>query len=185
VRSREFDDWRHACGHSNDRIQLLLLGRRFPRLARTFHRGLRHVRHKSEVVTERQVPTEDVEVQRDAGFFREAPQRFVEAQPIRASEYFRRQGAVTITDDVVALNNVEFTGVDCLVWGNDYPHDEGTYPKSRTQIDEIEKRLGPKDARKVLCENAARIFGFDLEYLAANKDEIRNAAQSSGATAPH
>jgi hypothetical protein len=37
----------------------------------------------------------------------------------------------------------------------------------------------------VLCENAARIFGFDLEYLAANKDEIRDAAQSSGAATPN
>ncbi len=86
--------------------------------------------------------------------------------------------SVTITDDAVALNNVEFTGVDCLVWGNDYPHDEGTYPNSRTQIDEIEKKLGPKDARKVLCGNAARIFGFDLDYLAANKHEIQAAAES-------
>jgi predicted TIM-barrel fold metal-dependent hydrolase len=101
--------------------------------------------------------------------------------PMRASEYFRRQGAVTITDDAVALNNVEFTGVECLVWGNDYPHDEGTYPNSRTQIDEIGKKLGPKDARKVLCGNAARIFGFDLDYLAANKHEIQAAAESLSA----
>jgi predicted TIM-barrel fold metal-dependent hydrolase len=105
--------------------------------------------------------------------------------PMRASDYFRRQGAVTIMDDVVALNNVEFTGVDCLVWGNDYPHDEGTYPNSRTQIDEIKKRLGPADSRKVLCGNAARIFGFDLDYLAANKDEIQAAAERPGAAAPN
>jgi predicted TIM-barrel fold metal-dependent hydrolase len=105
--------------------------------------------------------------------------------PMRASDYFRRQGAITITDDLVALNNVEFTGVDCLVWGNDYPHDEGTYPNSRTQIDEITKKLGPRDARKVLCGNAARIFGFDLEYLAENKGEIQAAAESPGAGAPN
>jgi predicted TIM-barrel fold metal-dependent hydrolase len=96
--------------------------------------------------------------------------------PMRASDYFRRQGAVSITDDRVALNNVEFTGSDCLVWGNDYPHDEGTFPDSRRQIDEIYKRLGDRDARKVLCENAARIFGFDLEKLAARKHEIAAAA---------
>ena len=74
---------------------------------------------------------------------------------------------------------MEFTGVDCLVWGNDYPHDEGTYPHSRTQIDEIIKRLGPIDARKVLCENAARIFGFDLDYLAAHKSEVHGEALAS------
>ena len=44
------------------------------------------------------------------------------------------------------------------------------------RIDEIYQRLGDRDARKVLCENAARIFGFDLEKLAARKHEIAAAA---------
>jgi predicted TIM-barrel fold metal-dependent hydrolase len=92
--------------------------------------------------------------------------------PLRASEYFKRQGAITISDDPVALNNVEFTGSDCLIWGNDYPHDEGTFPHSRRPIEEIRKRLGPDDAHTVLCGNAARLYGFDLDYLAANRDEV-------------
>ncbi len=91
---------------------------------------------------------------------------------LRASEYFKRQGAITISDDPVALNNVELTGSDCLIWGNDYPHDEGTFPHSRRPIEEIRKRLGPEDAHKVLCGNAARLFGFDLDYLAANRGEV-------------
>ena len=91
---------------------------------------------------------------------------------LRASEYFKRQGAITISDDPVALNNVELTGSDCLIWGNDYPHDEGTFPHSRRPIEEIKKRFGPEDAHKVLCGNAARLFGFDLDYLAANRDEV-------------
>jgi len=91
---------------------------------------------------------------------------------LRASEYFKRQGAITISDDPVALNNVEFTGSDCLIWGNDYPHDEGTFPHSRRPIEEIRKRLGPDDAHNVLCGNAARLYGFDLDYLVAHRDEI-------------
>ncbi len=92
--------------------------------------------------------------------------------PLRASDYFKRQGAITISDDPVALNNVEQTGCDCLIWGNDYPHDEGTFPHSRRPIAEIRERLGPEDAYKVLCANAARLFGFDLDYLAAKRDEV-------------
>jgi predicted TIM-barrel fold metal-dependent hydrolase len=92
--------------------------------------------------------------------------------PLRASDYFRRQGAVTITDDPVALNNVGFTGVDVLLWGNDYPHDEGTWPNSRASVDAIHAKLGPADARKVLCENAARLYDFDLDYLARHNAEI-------------
>ncbi len=105
--------------------------------------------------------------------------------PMRASDYFRRQGAITITDDDVALRTLESRDARRLLWGNDYPHDEGTFPNSRTQIDEIQKRLSAEDAHKVLCGNAARIFGFDLDHLAANKGEIEAAGKAAAdAAAP-
>ena len=91
--------------------------------------------------------------------------------PLKASDYFRRQGFVTITDDPVALNNVGFTGADRFLWGNDYPHDEGTWPESRPMIDAITDVLSPEDAHKVLAGNAARLFGFDLDYLAGNRPQ--------------
>jgi predicted TIM-barrel fold metal-dependent hydrolase len=95
--------------------------------------------------------------------------------PLRASEYFLRQGYVTITDDPVALNNVGFTGSDCLLWGNDYPHDEGTWPESHASIDAIRECLGDA-ADKVLHGNAAELYGFDLDYLRAAHSEITSLA---------
>jgi predicted TIM-barrel fold metal-dependent hydrolase len=93
--------------------------------------------------------------------------------PLRASEYFLRQGHVTITDDAVALHNIQFTGgADRLLWGNDYPHDEGTWPESGPFIDTIRKTLSPDDAQKLLCGNAARLYGFDLDYLTSHKSEL-------------
>jgi predicted TIM-barrel fold metal-dependent hydrolase len=91
--------------------------------------------------------------------------------PLRASEYFQRQGAVTITDDRVALNNVAFTGTECLLWGNDYPHDEGTWPNSAKFIESIRTALAPAEAQRVLCGKAAELYGFDLDYLSAHKSE--------------
>jgi predicted TIM-barrel fold metal-dependent hydrolase len=93
---------------------------------------------------------------------------YIRKLPLRASDYFRRQGAITITDDGVALRNLESIGSDCLLWGNDYPHDEGTWPDSGPIVDSIRASLGPEGARAVLCGNAARIYGFDLEYLEAH-----------------
>ena len=95
--------------------------------------------------------------------------------PLRASEYFLRQGFVTITDDPVALNNIEFTGSDCLLWGNDYPHDEGTWPESHEAIKAIRDTLGGA-AAKVLYGNAADLYGFDLDYLASVHEEITSLA---------
>ena len=47
------------------------------------------------------------------------------------SFYFRRQGGVTFQRDRTGIANRNLTGNDCLMWGSDYPHPEGTYPHSQ------------------------------------------------------
>lgn len=93
---------------------------------------------------------------------------FLDKLPLRASDYFRRQGAVAITDDPVGLHNIPLTGNDCLLWGNDYPHDEGTFPNSRKVIDSMRDVLEADSLAKILGENAARLYGFDLDYLSGH-----------------
>ena len=79
---------------------------------------------------------------------------------LKPSEYFRRQGGATFCDDAVGLANRHVTGVDCLLWGNDYPHDEGTFPHSQKVIDRVLKDVPKAERRKILGENAARLYGF-------------------------
>jgi predicted TIM-barrel fold metal-dependent hydrolase len=88
---------------------------------------------------------------------------------LKPSEYFRRQGAVTITDDPVALRLLDFTGTDTLMWGNDYPHDEGTFPDSKPFIDQIRAATTPDVAYQILAGNAARIYGFDVNAIGASQ----------------
>ena len=95
---------------------------------------------------------------------------------LKPSEFFRRQGAVTFTDDPEAIRNVPETGSELLLWSNDYPHTEGTFPRSRPIIDSIVETLPQRDAENILFRNAARLYDFDLDYLASHKDEITNAA---------
>ena len=76
----------------------------------------------------------------------------------------------------MAIDNIAITGSEQLLWSNDYPHTEGTYPHSRAVIDEISAKLSQRDAENILFRNAARLYGFDLEYLEANKAEIARAA---------
>ena len=47
------------------------------------------------------------------------------------SELIRRQCAATFMYDPVAIHNRHITGLDTLMWGNDYPHPEGTWPESQ------------------------------------------------------
>ena len=79
---------------------------------------------------------------------------------LKPSEYFRRQGAVTFSDDPIALNNIKFTGADGLLWGSDYPHDEGTFPHSQAVIDRTFQGISDADKRKIVHDNAARIYGL-------------------------
>jgi uncharacterized protein len=80
---------------------------------------------------------------------------------LRPSEFFARQGFVTFTDDPIALHNIPFTGADCLLWGSDYPHDEGSFPHSQAVIARTFAGLSEADRRKIVYDNAAQLYGFD------------------------
>ncbi|MEM9621852.1 MAG: amidohydrolase family protein [Pseudomonadota bacterium] len=86
---------------------------------------------------------------------------------MKPSEYFLRQGVVTISDDPVAINNLKFTGTDNIMWGNDYPHDEGTYPNSQRYRQDIVDAVSADEAYKLFIGNAARIYGFDENVIKA------------------
>ena len=80
---------------------------------------------------------------------------------LKPSEYFARQGFITFTDDPIGLRNLEFTGPDSMLWGSDYPHDEGSFPHSQEVIARTFEGLSDEDREKIVWGNAARIYGFD------------------------
>ena len=53
------------------------------------------------------------------------------------SHYIRRQIHATFQQDAVAIHNIALTGADCMLWGNDYPHPESTYPNSNKVLDGV------------------------------------------------
>ena len=81
---------------------------------------------------------------------------------MKPSEFFKRQGHITFGDDAVGLRNRDITGVDGLMWGSDYPHDEGTFPHSREVIARTFNDIPERETRKIVAENAARLYGFQL-----------------------
>lgn len=81
----------------------------------------------------------------------------------RPSEFLRRQCAATFMVDPVAIGNREVTGTDCLMWGNDYPHPEGTWPHSPDAATAQLAGVDDGDREAVMGGNAARVFGFDLD----------------------
>ncbi|TJZ51187.1 amidohydrolase [Streptomyces piniterrae] len=57
-------------------------------------------------------------------------------------------------------------GLDKIMWGSDYPHDEGTHPYSREALRLAYAGLPPSEVTAMLSGNAARVYGFDLALLA-------------------
>jgi predicted TIM-barrel fold metal-dependent hydrolase len=76
------------------------------------------------------------------------------------SDYFRRNVFVTFQEDALAVRMREELGTDRLLWGSDYPHQSGTFPESRTVIDELLGEVPCADATRMLQTNAAQAFGF-------------------------
>jgi predicted TIM-barrel fold metal-dependent hydrolase len=60
---------------------------------------------------------------------------------------------------------VDFMGADHIMWGSDYPHEEGTTPDSAIAIRWALHGQPVEVARKILAGNAARVYGFDLPAL--------------------
>jgi hypothetical protein len=56
-------------------------------------------------------------------------------------------------------------GVDHVMWGSDYPHLEGTSPFTAESLRFTFAGIDRGDVRLVLGENAARVYGFDLDAL--------------------
>jgi predicted TIM-barrel fold metal-dependent hydrolase len=79
------------------------------------------------------------------------------------SEYWRRQCWATDQTDPVGLKLLDELGVDKIMWGSDFPHPDGVWPDSREYIAREMAGVPADVRRKIVCENAARLYGFRLE----------------------
>ena len=79
------------------------------------------------------------------------------------SEYFREHGFASFQEDPAGLALAEpMKLADNFMWGNDYPHHEGTWPHSAEAIERTMGHLSDASRAKVLGLNAARFFKFDV-----------------------
>jgi len=69
---------------------------------------------------------------------------------------------VEFMEDDLGVQLRDAIGVDTMLWGSDFPHAESTWPKSREFLDRMFAGVPAPDTRKITAENAARLFGFEL-----------------------
>jgi predicted TIM-barrel fold metal-dependent hydrolase len=80
----------------------------------------------------------------------------------RPSETFRRQCFVSMDpDDACAPGVIEQVGDGCLVWASDYPHTDAPFPGAVKQTLEVLQDVPEASRRRVLGENALRLYALD------------------------
>ena len=89
------------------------------------------------------------------------------------SEYWARQchvGASFIRP--IELGVRHQVGVDRIMWGSDYPHKEASTPYSREAIALSFAGVPRDEVEMMLSKNAAKLYGFDLDFLRPIADRI-------------
>ncbi|HKC50837.1 MAG TPA: amidohydrolase family protein [Myxococcota bacterium] len=88
--------------------------------------------------------------------------QFRDLIPRPPSEYWRRQMFATFQIDRTGLENLARIGAETVMWGSDFPHPDGTWPDSREILRPQLVGIAPHDQRKILYENAARLYRLPL-----------------------
>ena len=83
------------------------------------------------------------------------------------SEYFAEHIYVTFQDDWVAFKTADLLNWRRLMWANDFPHSDSTWPWSQEMLSEHVSDLTSEQRRAILSDNAASLYGIDATALAA------------------
>jgi uncharacterized protein len=74
------------------------------------------------------------------------------------SEYFRENVYVTFQDDWVAFHMTEMVNHERLLWANDHPHADSTFPRSQEVLAEQTAHLPNNVRDDILWRNCARLY---------------------------
>ena len=98
------------------------------------------------------------------------------------SEYFDRNCFIGASNTKRRELGMRYEiGVDNMLWGNDFPHPEGTWPHTREWLAKTFHDIPVAETRRMLGEAAAEVYGFDLAELRPIADrDRRHPRQTSG-----
>jgi predicted TIM-barrel fold metal-dependent hydrolase len=92
---------------------------------------------------------------------------WTEGIPTRPSDAVRRQMFVNFWFEAEGIKLRHDIGIDNLMWESDFPHVASYYPRSREAVERVLAGVPEGDRRKLLYENALRIYGLPAAIPAA------------------
>ena len=76
------------------------------------------------------------------------------------SDFFHRNVFCSFQEDALGIELRHSIGVDNLTWGWDYPHEVSTFSKTQEILARILEGVPEDETRKIISENASRLYGF-------------------------
>jgi predicted TIM-barrel fold metal-dependent hydrolase len=83
------------------------------------------------------------------------------------SEIFAEHIYTTFQDDWVAFRSADQMNWRRLMWANDFPHSDSTWPWSQEMLAEQAARLSEAQRRAILSDNVAELYDIDRTRLQA------------------
>jgi predicted TIM-barrel fold metal-dependent hydrolase len=81
------------------------------------------------------------------------------------SEYFAENIYVTFQDDWTAFRQADEMNWHRLLWANDFPHSDSTWPDSQAMLAEHTTTLRPEQREAILSTNTATLYDIDVSVL--------------------
>ncbi len=81
------------------------------------------------------------------------------------SEWFAQNIYITFQDDWTAFRHADSMNWHNLLWANDFPHSDSTWPWSQEMLAEQTAQLRPEQTRAILLDNTAALYNIDVAAL--------------------
>jgi predicted TIM-barrel fold metal-dependent hydrolase len=78
------------------------------------------------------------------------------------SDYFREHVYTTFQDDYIAFQMKDMCNVKRLMWANDFPHSDSTWPWSQEVLAEQTKNLTAQEKDDILHDNVAELYHMNI-----------------------
>ena len=78
------------------------------------------------------------------------------------SDYFRENVYTTFQDDWVAFQVAHLLNDERLMWANDFPHSDSTWPWSQEMLAEHTEHLTERQKDRILHDNCAELYGIRI-----------------------
>ncbi|MGD1913899.1 MAG: amidohydrolase family protein [Rivularia sp. (in: cyanobacteria)] len=88
------------------------------------------------------------------------------------SDYLRRNIYTTFQEDMPGIYLRDAIGVDNMLWGNDYPHAESTFPRSQEFLSKHFQGIPEIEAAKIAGGNAQKLYGFEDISISASQEKL-------------